>query len=74
MFTLAFWKITAEAVLMAAGTAFLGAFAVQGGYTVRGLEAAAVAAGAGALAAFLKQLGAVQATKGTPIVAGAKKS
>ncbi len=67
-FTLAYWKTTGEAVLVAFATAFAGAFTFNAP-TVKSLEAAAVAGAAGALYTFVKQLGAVQAAKLIPKVA-----
>jgi hypothetical protein len=63
MFTLAFWRTTAEAVVTTFITSFAGFFLAQGGYTVKGLVASASAAGMAALAVFVKQLGAVQSAK-----------
>jgi len=72
MFTLAFWKNALETALTAGVTAFAGSLAVIGTPSVRGLEAAAVAGGLGALYALTKQLGAVQSAKGVAKVAGVK--
>ena len=69
MFTLGFWKTTAEAVVTTFTTAFAGTFLAQGKYTTTALVAAASAGGLAALAVFVKQLGAVQAASGTPKVA-----
>ena len=49
-----------ESALVAGLTAFSGSLAVNGGATVAGLKAAAIAGGLGVLYAFVKQLGAVQ--------------
>ena len=61
MFTLSFWKTALESTVLAFLTAFSGAFAIQGATTLKGVEAAAIAGGMGALYAFTKQLGGVQA-------------
>jgi len=52
-----------ESTLLAFLTAFTGAFAIQGTPTLKGLYAAAIAGGMGALYAFTKQLGGTQAVK-----------
>ena len=66
MFTLAFWKSTAELVLVAFLSTFAGAFTIQGGtLTIKGLEAAGIAGGTAAVYVLVKQLGAVQAAKST---------
>ena len=69
MFTKAFWLTTAEAVVTTFVTAFAGTFIAQGKYTTTALIAAASAGGLAALAVLVKQLGAVQAAKGTLKVA-----
>ena len=61
IFDVQFWRNALEATLVAGLTAFSGSFAVTGGYTLTGLKAAGIAGGMGALYAFVKQLGAVQA-------------
>ena len=71
IFNLSFWKTALETTLIAFLSTFTAAFGVSGGYTIKGLEAAAIAGGMGALYAFVKQLGAVQSAKavtkvGTP--------
>jgi hypothetical protein len=63
MFTLSFWKNALENSVTAFATAFAGSLAILGVPTQKGIEAAAIAAGLGALTAFLKQLGAVQNAK-----------
>lgn len=63
MFSLSFWKNALENTLTAGATALAGSLAVLGVPTAKGLEAAAIAAGLGALYAFLKQLGAVQSAQ-----------
>lgn len=73
MFTASFWKTTLEAVLTTGLATFGAAFGVQGAATLKGLEAAGIAAGLAALATFTKQLGAVQSASGTPKVAAPSK-
>ena len=68
MFSLSFWKSTAEATVTTFATAFAGTFLAQGKYTTTALVAAASAGGLAALAVFVKQLGAVQAAAGVPKV------
>ena len=63
MFTLAFWKNALEAVLVAFVTTFAGSLAITTTPDLKGLEAAALAGGMGALYALVKQLGAVQSAK-----------
>ena len=60
IFNAQFWKNALESTLVAFLSTFTAAFGVQGGYTLKGLTAAAIAGGMGALYAFVKQLGAVQ--------------
>jgi hypothetical protein len=62
MFTAAFWKTTAEYVLVAFLTAFAGAWTQSSAVTLKDLYAALVAGGMAALYALIKQLGGVQAT------------
>ena len=62
MFTLAFWKTALEHSLVAGGSAFAGAMVWSTTPDWKDLQAALVAAGLGALYAFVKQLGGIQAT------------
>jgi hypothetical protein len=70
MFTIAFWRTTAELVAVAFLSTFTGAFTIQSGtLTLRGLEAAGIAGAVAAVYVLAKQLGAVQAANATPKVA-----
>jgi hypothetical protein len=69
MFSISFWKTAAENALTAGASAFTGSLVLTTTPTLKGLEAAAVAAGVGALYAFVKQVGGVQATSAVVKVA-----
>jgi len=70
MFTKAFFISAFEHALVAAVAAFTGSLTVTAGQpTVKGLEAAGVAAGMAFLYAFTKALGATQSAAGTLEVA-----
>lgn len=73
MFNLAYWKSTAEYVVTAFVTAFVGTIVAQQKFTSTSLIAAATAGGLGALTVLVKQLGGVQAIAGTPKVAVSAK-
>lgn len=60
MFTKAFWVATLEATVVAFATAFAGSLVVTTTPSVKGLLAALVAGGVGAIYAFVKQVGSVQ--------------
>lgn len=63
LFTLTFWKNALESALVAAGAAFSASLAATGGaVNAHNLQTAGIAAGVGALYAFIKQFGAVQAS------------
>jgi hypothetical protein len=61
MFTLSFWKNALEATLVAGLAAFAASLSITTTPSLKDLEAAAIAGGMGALYAFIKQLGGVQA-------------
>jgi hypothetical protein len=67
MFTKAFWSTALEVVLTAFVTSFAASQVFVTGFNARNFEVAATTAVGAAVAAFLKQLGAVQTlrAKGT---------
>ena len=64
MFTLAFWKSALEHALVVGLSTLAVSPVFTSGLTLKGLEAAGITAGLGALYAFIKQLGGVQAVSG----------
>ena len=69
IFSLAFWTTALEAALVAGSSAFLAAIPVTGVWNLDNLKVAGVAFATGALYAFIKQLGAVQAVNAVTKVA-----
>ena len=72
LFTKAFWVTAVESVLTTFATAFLGSWGVSQSLNVHDLLAAVGAGAAGALYAFVKTLGAVQAVNAAAAAAPAK--
>ena len=65
MFTAAFWRTTAENIILSGATAFGGALNNSNGQpTLKDLGAAGIAAGLAAIYTLIKQLGGVQAAAG----------
>ena len=62
-FSRAFWLAAFERGVVAGAATFAASDFFAGAFTVHGLEVAGSAAGMAALYAFVKQLGAVSATK-----------
>ena len=61
LFSVAFLKTALEhALVVGLSTLAASPILTSGGLTLKGIEAAAIAAGVGALYAFVRQLGAVQ--------------
>jgi hypothetical protein len=70
MLTVAFWKTAAEHAVTAGAAAFVATLGVTPTLDLKDLETAGIAAGVGALYAFVKQLGAVQYAAGLLKVSG----
>ena len=69
IFSLAFWSNALEAAVVAGSAGFLAVIPATGTWNMNNLKAAGIAAATGALYAFIKQLGAVQAVNAVTKVA-----
>lgn len=68
MFSISFWRTAAEHAIITGASAFAATLTITTTPSLHDLYAALVAGGIGALYAFIKQLGGVQATSSIPKV------